>query len=338
MSEPTSRTKSVAAAPGVGPVRLALTPLLVFAIAAATATIAGFATYALASAGKESEGFEALGWALLGAIVGLVIGVGVTIAGLIVSAQRLFLPGHRGAPVALALLGPAIAFALAMAVATYLPGAAPPVLFLLSLAGLAAPSLAFLWCGTTAPTQAVLLRGGGVLAALVVVAFLIGYVVSDAREDAVVADLPLVLFDGTTAETPYGWRRDAFTTTAVRSETAFAPEGHEAYLKYFAPGGVAFLTMRTEVGECSPRPVRNYTCRVLGALSAGELRSYVTTGSYASHPDSAEFLVLVYPDGSGVSMNVDPVQTSGQDVLSRLQRVDRERFEAATGAGFDLQP
>ena len=338
MSETTSAARPTAVAPGVGPVRLALTPLLVFAIAAVLATIAGFATYALVSGGEEGEGFESLGWFLLGGIVAVIVALAVTIAGLIVSARRLFLPGSRAAPVVLGLLGPVIALALAMAISALLPDAAPLMATVLSLAGLAAPSLAFLWCGTTAPTQAVLVRGGGVLAAIVVVGSLVLYVVSDAREDEVVADLPLVLFDGTSAESPYGWDRDEFTTTVVREETAFAPEGHEAYLKYFAPGGVAFLTMRTDVGACSATEVRDYTCRVVGSLPAGELRSYLSTASYAGYPDAAEFLVLVYSDGSGVSMNVDEVQAPGRDVLSRLQRVDRERFENATGAELSLNP
>ncbi len=310
------------------------------AIAAAAATIAGVATYALLSAGRDAEGFESLGWAFLGALVGLVLGTTVTIAGLIVLARRLFAPGNRVAPVVLALVGPFAPLALAALIAGILPSEPPPALIsLLALTALLAPSLAFLWCGSGPSTRGLLLRGAGVLTAVAVVGSSVLYVVSDAREDEVVADLPLVLFDGTSADATFlGWKRDAFSTTVVREETAFSPEGHEAYLKYFAPGGVAFVTMRTDVGDCSPTLVRGYTCQVVGTLPAGELRSYRSTAAYATYPDSEEFLVLAYADGSGVSMNVDGADVLAQEVLSRLRRVDRRRFEDATDSELALRP
>ena len=220
------------------------------------------------------------------------------------------LPGHRLAPVVLARIGPF----------------APLVI---------GGGFAFLWCGSAAPSQRTLLRAGGVLAAVIVVGSLVLYAMKDAREDKAIEELPLVLFDGTSAESPYpNWKRDAFTRTAVRSESAFAPEGHEAYLKYFTAPGVAFITMRTDAGECSPTLLRGYTCQVVGSLPTGELRSYRSPEQYASYPESRDFLVLAYPDGSGVSVNVDGLQQPAQDVLARLQRVDRKTFEAATGAKF----
>jgi hypothetical protein len=320
--------------PGVSPAALALTPLLVFGAAAVAAAVSGAGTYFLLSAGKDGgEGFEALGWALLGAIVAVVVGLTVTVIGLIVLARRLFLPGHRVAPVVLALVGPFVPLVLGGALAALFSGSLPGVLGApLTLAALAAPSLAFLWCGSAAPSQRTLLRGGALLAAVIVVGSLVLYVMKDAREDKAFKDLPLVLFDGTTADSPYpSWKRDAFTRTAVRSECAFAPDGHEAYLKYFSAPGVVFITMRSDVGECSPTLVRGYTCQVVGTLPAGVLRSYRSPAQYASYPESREFLVLVYSDASGVSVNVDATQQPAQDVVARLQRVDRKTFEAAAG-------
>src|SRR5215210_5973898 len=152
-------------------------------------------------------------------------------------ARRLLLPGHRLAPVVLARIGPF----------------APLVI---------GGGFAFLWCGSAAPSQRTLLRAGAVLAAVIVVGSLVLYVMKDARADKAIEELPLVLFDGTTADSPFpSWKRDAFTNTAVRSESGFAPEGHEAYLKYFTAPGVAFITMRTDAGECSPTLLRGYTCR-----------------------------------------------------------------------------
>lgn len=336
---PTPPTPPAGVAPGVGTAKLALAPLLVFAAAAAAAAVSGFGTYALISQGREGEGFESLGWAIVGAGVAVVVGLVVTIVGLVVVARRLFLPGHRAVPVVLAVAGPVVLFVLAGGLTVLFPGGSAPLFAgILPLIALATPSLAFLWSGSTAPTRGTLLRVSGGVAAVVVVGSLVLYVVADAREDKVAAELPLVLFDGTTTDSPYpDWRRDAFGTTVVRSETAFVPEGHEAYLKYFTGTGVAFLTMRSDVGECSPTPVRDYTCQVVGALPAGILRSYRTQVGYHVYPDSAEFLVLVYPDGSGVSVNVDGSSIPAQDILARLQRVDREKFEAATQSEFSLQ-
>ena len=273
---------------------------------------------------------------ILGAIVGVIVGLAVVVVGLIVLARRLFLPGHRVAPVVLALVGPFVPLILGGALAALFSGYLPGVLGVpLTLAALAAPSLAFLWCGSAAPSQRTLLRGGAVVAAVIVVGSLLLYVMQDAREDKAIEELPLVLFDGTTAEPPYpNWKRDAFTTTAVRSENEFAPEGHEAYLKYFSAPGVVFITMRTDVGECSPTELRGYTCQVVGTLPAGKLRTYRTQEQFPI--SSREFLVLVYPDGSGVSVNVDGLQQPAQDVLARLQRVDRKTFEAATGGKLSV--
>jgi len=44
----------------------------------------------------------------------------------------------------------------------------------------------------------------------------------------------------------------------------------------------------------------------------------------------------VYADGSGVSVNVYGTTAPTQDVLGRLQRVDRKTFEAATHAKLSM--
>jgi hypothetical protein len=164
-----------------------------------------------------------------------------------------------------------------------------------------------------------------------VVGSLLLYVMQDAREDKAIEELPLVLFDGTSAESPFpNWKRDAFSRTVVQSESAFAPDGHEAYLKYFSAPGVVFITMRTDVGECSPTLLRGYTCQVVGTLPAGELRHYLSPEQFPTY--NREFFVLVYADGSGVSVNVDGLQLPAQNVLARLQRVDRKTFEGATNS------
>jgi len=173
------------------------------------------------------------------------------------------------------------------------------------------------------------LHGSAVLAAVGVVASLVLYAGWQAREGAVVADLPLVLFDGATADPPIpGWQHPPSATIDVRSKGAFAPEGHEAYLTYFAPAGIIYIAMRTHIGDCSPDVVRRYTCEVVGSLPDGELRSYALVGEGTSFPpDSSEFIVVVYADGSGVSVSLDDVERDvGEEALAQLRRVDREQF------------
>jgi hypothetical protein len=323
--------------PGVDAVRLFFFPLLVLAGATVVGVLLGFVAYALLDP-DSSEGFEALGDAILALAFALLVAVVLTVVGLVVLARHLFLPGHRAAPLLLALVAPPALVALLAAFAGVLPDDATVILSALSPVLLVVPSLVFMWWGSAAPTRSRLSRGAGAVAAVAVVGSLLLYVVSDAREDQVADDLPLVLFDGTTAEAPFtGWTRDRFTTTVIRPESAFAPAGHEAYLKYLTPTGVAFMTMRTEVGDCSPTPVRSYTCQVIGSVPAGELRSYRTNETYPSFPDSPEFVVLVYDDGSGVSVNTEGTDMPAQDVLARLERVDRDAFEDATGVGMDLR-
>ena len=320
----------------MGAVRLFFLPLLALAAAAIVAIPVGFLAYAALDPG--SEAFEALGAALLAAGFALLIAVVLTVVGLVVAARRLFLPGHRVVPVLLSVVAPPALAALLAGVGGLLPDDATGVIAAISLALLLVPSVVFTWWGSTAATRARVVRVAGGVAAVIVVGSLLLYVVSDAREDRVVKDLPLVLFDGNSEQAPFpSWIRDNFTTTVIRGESAFAPEGHEVYHKYMTAKGVAFITMRTDVGECSPTTVREYTCQVIGSLPDGELRSYRSTAEYQSYPDAAEFVVLVYDDGSGVSVNTDGTDVSAQDVLAQLQRVDRETFQDATHAGMELR-
>jgi len=298
---------------------------------------AGFVAWTLLDP-DSSGGFEALGDAILAAGFGALVALVVTVIGLVAVGRRLFQPGHRVVPVLLALVAPPALLALAAAIAGVLPQDVAWILSALTPALLLVPSVVFTWWGSVGPTRTQLARAAGAVAVVVVLGSLLLYVVSDAREDQVADDLPLVLFDGSSAEAPFaGWTRDPFTATVIRPGSAFAPDGHEAYLKYGTPTGVVFVTMRTDVGECSPTPVGEYTCQVVGSLPAGELRSYRTDQTYPSYPDSPEFVVLVYDDGSGVSLNTEGTDIPAQDVLARLERVDREAFEDATGVGMDLR-
>ena len=172
-----------------------------------------------------------------------------------------------------------------------------------------------------------------------------GQVVLNRHQLTVVADrLPLVLFAGNTADAPFeGWRRDEFGTLTITHDTgSIAQQGQRAYLKYFAPDGVVFITMHTDIGAC--RDTAMYTCRTTGAMQGNEIRRYERISEYGSYPRSDAFDVLVYPDGSAVSVNDDasrnwPPSTrnvSTTQVLQSLVRVDRGQFERATGSKLRL--
>ena len=328
-------------APGVGPVTLAALPLLLPTLAAAVAALAAVAIFAVLDATGEEQGLGEIFYVVIAIFVSAGVALAVTIGGLTVLARRLFLPGHRVAPVVLASIGPLLALAI-FAVATFSASDFPSnVLFaVLALAALLSPSVAFLWCGSNGARRRVLLRGAAVLAVVGVVASLVLYAGWQAREGAVVADLPLGLFEGATADSPIpGWQHEPSETIDVRSKGGFAPEGHEAHLTYFAPTGIVYITMRTHIGDCSPDVVRRYTCEVVGNLPEGELRSYALVGDGVSFPpDSSEFLVVVYADGSGVSVSLDDIERDlGRDALAQLRRVDREQFEDATGSELALR-
>ena len=158
------------------------------------------------------------------------------------------------------------------------------------------------------------------------------------------AETPLVLFGGTTADPGFpGWRRDQFATLRLRPSHSFTDRGHEGYLKYFTPSGVTFVTMHTDAGDCAATAPA-YTCSTAGELPDGELRSYVRTASYGTYPQADGYLALVYPDGSAVSVDVepgpydDPAESLAQarSVLASLERVDRDRFEDQAGTSLSL--
>ncbi|MGZ4637456.1 MAG: hypothetical protein ACXV2J_00185, partial [Actinomycetes bacterium] len=158
--------------------------------------------------------------------------------------------------------------------------------------------------------------------------------------------LPLVLFDGRTADAAYpGWHRDPFGHTAVRAANSFAT-GYEAYLKYVTSTGVTFVTMDSDLGPCRSQATRGYLCAPAGELPTGQLRTYTRVAPYGSYPHEAQFLVLAYPDGSGVSVNVGlpPSRPGGpaaigaaRQVLADLVRVDRATFEERTASTLTLQ-
>ena len=113
-------------------------------------------------------------------------------------------------------------------------------------------------------------------------------------------------------------------------------DGHSAYLKYPTRGGVAFVTMYTEVGPCVD--TTTYACRVEGTVNGAEQRTYTRVAKYGNYPQSSRFAVLAYADGSAVSVNApEPGRTSftSPDVVLRsLVRVDRETFERETGSAL----
>jgi hypothetical protein len=320
--------------------------LLALVASAAIGICVGGATYALGSAGTE-DGWEELGMLLLGAFLGLGAFAIAYVAGLTLAARRAFATGRRILPFVLSLAVPALLVATAMALAAAADSAGadfPRAMGGLAFAGavVAAPA-AFAWSGTT--------RGRRIIAAaltaltILMVLTTAGQVALTRHQLNVVADrLPLVLFSGNTAEAPFErWRRDQFGTIAITDDVgSIARQGKRARLKYFAPGGVVFITMHTDIGTC--RDTTTYTCRTTGTLQGNEIRRYERITEYGAYPRSDAFDVLVYPDGSAVSVNDDaskdwPPQAgnaSTMQVLESLVRVDRGQFERATGSKLRL--
>ncbi len=326
---------------------LVVGPLLALAtgmaIGAAAGTGVGLLALAAASPGDD---WASLGAFLVGAVAGLAVSAAAYLAALVMAARRLFPAGRRAAPVLLTLLGEvAVAGYGAMLLAVQRPtsgGWTSLVLLLAVTAGGCGPA-AFLGVGTSGrPRRTALaaVAGSALVAGLVVTG---SGILAQARTDRVADEMPLVLFDGTTADPAYpGWRRDAFTSLLVRPAHSFTEHGHEGYLKYFAPAGVVFVTMHTDAGDCDA-PAPEYTCSALGPTSAGQLRSYARTTPDGSYPRADRFLAVVYPDGSAVSVNVAAGSGPGAigadqatAVLGALRRVDRARFEDRTGSRLDV--
>lgn len=327
---------------GIPPAAWPLAVLVGAAVASVLAgTVVGFAS---SSGTGERDDWSDLGAILLGLAAGLVVFVVSYVLGLVLAARRAFPEGRRALPVVLALGIPAALGALVLGlrgVANLLDvDLVPAVGVVVGLAVSAAAPVAFGLAGTAAGRRRLTVIFAAA-AALVVAVAGVGIGVERARTSRVVDQLPLVLFDGRTAEAPFaGWRRDAFSSVWVNeSRRTFTEQGHSAYLKYLSRGGAVFVTMYTEVGACTDTAA--YLCRVEGTADGGEQRTYTRVARYGSYPRSASFAVLAYPDGSAVSVNApEPRQalsTRPDEVLRRLVRVDRQTFERATGSALRVR-
>ena len=326
---------------------------LVVLMGATVASVLGGALVAVVSfsgSTGDRDDWSELGAILLGLLAGAVVFAVAYVAGLVLAARRAFAPGRRVVPLALALAIPVglTVFALAMSgVAAMADADLPPAAGLpVAVALLAAGPLAFAWGNSTVGRRRLLVAVAAV-AALVVGIAGVGIGVERARTSRIVADLPLVLFEGRTADAPFaGWRRDDFTSVWVtQNRRTFTEQGHSASLKYLARGGAVFVTMYTEVGPCTD--TLDYLCRVEGRASGAEQRTYTRVARYGSYPRSASFAVLAFSDGSAVSVNglergeqylAGPdLLTRPDEVLLRLVRVDRETFERATGSALRVR-
>ncbi len=327
--------------------RLSVGPLLALAAGVAIGAAAGTGVGLLAlAAASPDDDWASLGAFLVGAVAGLGVGVAAYVAALVLAARRLLPAGRRAAPVLLTLLGEAAVAgygAALMAVLRPTSAGWTSLLLLLAVTAGGCGPAAFLWVGTSGrPRRAalVVVAGSALTAGLVVTG---SDILAQVRTDRVADELPLALFDGTTADPAYpGWRRDVFTSLQVRPAHTFTERGHEGYLKYVAPGGVVFVTMHTDAGDCDT-PAPDYTCSALGRTPAGQLRSYARTSPYGSYPRADRFVAVVYPDGSGVSVNLttgsgrgDSSADQAATVLGALRRVDRDRFEDRTGSRLDV--
>lgn len=320
----------------------AVSPLLVLLGATIVAALVGGVVGALALAGAgDSNGWEALGAFLFGLLAACVAFVVAYVVGLVFAARRAFAPGSRSFPVFLALGIPVVISVLASSVggvagmlgADLTPLAGLPAI----VAVLAAGPLAFAWGDTNAGRRRLAIAVAA-MAVLVVAIAGVGIGVDRVRANRVVAQLPLVLFEGQTAEAPFqGWRRDECSSLWVsENRRGFTSQGQSAYLKYLTPGGVVFVTMHSEVGPCEDTVT--YTCRPESTASGAERRSYTHLTTYGSFPRSRQFSMHVFPDGGAVSVNgTAQTLTTPDEVLEQLVRVDRETFERETGAPIQVR-
>jgi hypothetical protein len=321
-------------------------PLLSLIAAAVVGVCVGAGTYILCSTGND-DGWAELGAFLLGIALGITAFAASHLGGLAVGARRAFPHGHRMLPVVLSLAIPALLLAAAVALAgladsegTDFPRAMGIVAFIGAVA--AAPA-SFAWAGG-ARSRRRLAVGAGALIALMVVSTAAEIGLTRHRLAQVADRMPFVLFAGGSAEAPFdGWRRDAFRTITISDDVgSIAPHGNDAVLKYFASANVVFVTMHTDIGPCQDTPL--YTCRTSGTLQGNEIRRYERIAPYGAYPHSDAFDVLVYPDGSAVSVNDDesrnwprtPRDFTTTQVLQSLVRVDWAQFELATGSTLRL--
>jgi hypothetical protein len=330
-----------------GRVPAAVWPVLALIVAVVVGAGVGIVVTGLGTAGSDDDGFGELGAFLLGLALGVVAFAATYLGGLSVAARRAFPPGRRILPWTLSLAIPAalVAFALALGGLADSQGTDyPRALGIMTFIGAVASAPAsFTWAAHPRTRRGLALAAAS-LVALMVVSTAAEIAVTRHQLDQVADRTPFVLFAGRAVNAPFdGWRRDTFRTITIgEDEEPIASHGSSATLKYFAPRNVVFVTMHTDIGPCEDTSL--YTCRATGTLQGNEIRRYERITPYDAYPRSDAFDVLVYPDGSAVSVNDNetrnvpgtrPDVTTSQ-VLQSLVRVDRQQFEHATGATLRL--
>jgi hypothetical protein len=326
------------------PALAALGPVVAAALAAAAAAISGFLTYAALAAGDQGDDpWQELGWVIAALAVAGLAGACVYVVGLVVAARRLLPRGRRAVPAVVAAFAPlpAVVSIGALSDPPFVAGAEG-----VAVAGAAAWTVlsmgagpaAFAWAASRPgeTLRHVLVPLGAVLALVGSVCVAVAFGWSAVEHRRVQDQLPLVLFWSSTSEPsvhpPFpGWRHDNLSRVSVRPASWITSSRHDAYLKYFADGDVRFVTMHTDIGDCSPGTADGYRCEVLGSGPEGELRRYQAVGGFAGRDD--HWVASVYLDGSAVAVNVG--EYAGEDeavgVLRALVRVDRDQFEDAAG-------
>lgn len=323
--------------------------LLALVVGLGTGGLAGFLVGAVMVSGADgSDGWAAIGGLIAGAVVATATTVAAYLAALLSAGRRLFPRGRRARPVGSALLGlvGVVGYgALLLAVIRDSSSGWTLLVLCLGAAAVACGPVAFVWWGAPEqrPAAAAILLGLLLGAGVVVV---VTNALAASATDQVAERLPLVLFDGETADPAYpGWRRDRFSVQEVApARSGLTPGGHESVLKYVTPAGVTFLRMHTDAGDCSAPP-RAYTCTDAGALPQGRLRRYLPLGYSPAAALPEVYLMVVYPDGSSVSVNLEGgrfaagqlTEAEGREVLGALRRVDRGRFEERLGAPLELR-
>jgi hypothetical protein len=315
-------------------------PALAAVTAVLAAAAAGGAVLGLVMLGAgDTEGWESLGAFVEGLVVGAGLFVAICLGGLVLAARRTLPVGRRTLPVVASIVVPVL-LVVASGSLPELTGHSGwgPTHGVAFVAAVATPPAAFAWAASGRQVR-VLGAGVGVAVVAVVATAGVGVLVDRRAEAQAARALPLVVFDDGHVDSPFpGWELDRFSLTRVRPTAAPFAHGQEASLKYFTPYGVVMMSMHAKVDPC--RSGSGNACRELGTTTGGDLREYSTDGGSGGRDrESAEVVVLAYPDGSGVSLTVsgrrDPAAGMSPDpatVLSHLRRVDRRTFERATGA------
>lgn len=313
-------------------------PVAALVLAGCVGLAVGLVVLQVGKAGS-SDAWGELGAFILAMLVGVVATGVAYVVGIIVAARIALPAGQRAWPAVLALGVPATLMMFTAGVEAASPvDVWPPVYLLAGAAVLVSGPAAFAWGGTRAGR--VRLAAAAAAAALAVGVGAAGSVAAAGADASRVASkLPLVLFDGRSTDAPFdGWRRDRFTVQRVSQGSGPFAGGQQTYLKYFTSQGVVFVTMHTTVGPCVDDG--SYRCTVTGRQAQGELRRYERVREYGSYPLGARIDVLVYADGSAVSVQ-GPDTASGRiplsdpsadELLATVLRVNQRSFEAAVDA------